>query len=66
MANKVQVLVAEAIKDGMDGFQAEQEGLAEAGVKVSKLTKDQRAEWQQHLLNDHQPYRADCSVCIWQ
>ena len=36
----------------------------ECGAKLSKLTKDQRDAWTLHLLNDHQPYRADCSVCL--
>ncbi|CAE7441104.1 RE1 [Symbiodinium sp. CCMP2592] len=34
------------------------------GVKIGKLTKEQEDQWRNHLLNDHQPYRADCSVCI--
>eukprot|EP00439_Symbiodinium_sp_Y106_P048300 s3792_g6.t1 len=32
--------------------------------KVNKMTQDQRNAWRQHLINDHQPYRKDCSVCI--
>ena len=42
----------------------EEEKLSETGVKIGKLTKEQREAWHIHLLNDHQPYRADCSVCI--
>eukprot|EP00439_Symbiodinium_sp_Y106_P005570 s1692_g1.t1 len=61
---RFRALVVEALKEGMDGSFAKEEELIEAGAKVSKLSKEQKAEWQQHLLNDHQPYRADCSVCI--
>ena len=57
-------LVAEAVGEGLDGSLAQEEDLMDAGLKVSKLTKQQRQEWKQHLLNDHQPYRADCAVCI--
>ncbi|CAE7797213.1 RE1 [Symbiodinium sp. CCMP2592] len=41
-----------------------EEELLKAGVRIGKLTKEQREAWYVHLLNDHQPYRADCSVCI--
>ena len=61
---RFRALVVKALKEGMDGSFAKEEELIEAGAKVSKLSKEQKAEWQQHLLNDHQPYRADCSVCI--
>ncbi|CAE7943851.1 GIP [Symbiodinium sp. KB8] len=57
-------LVLQAIEEGLDGSFAEEEELMKAGLRVSKLTKDQKMEWKQHLLNDHQPYRADCAVCI--
>ena len=33
-------------------------------MKLTKLTKEQREEWRNHLINDRQPYRADCAVCI--
>ena len=57
-------LVLQAIEEGLDGSFAEEEELMKAGLRVSKLTKDQKMEWKQHLLNDHQPYRTDCAVCI--
>ncbi|CAE7677994.1 GIP, partial [Symbiodinium sp. KB8] len=57
-------LVAGALAEGLDGSSAQEEELIDAGLKVSKLTKQQKDEWKQHILNDHQPYRADCAVCI--
>ena len=30
----------------------------------NKLSKEQRREWRNHIHNDHQLYRPDCSVCI--
>ena len=38
--------------------------LTDLDASISKLTRQQKEEWTQHLLNDHLPYRADCSVCI--
>ena len=29
-----------------------------------KLTPAERELWRKHLENDHQPYRADCAVCV--
>ena len=57
-------LVAESVKDYHSARWKDEEELVRAGVKLSKLTKEQREAWHRHLLNDHQPYRADCSVCI--
>ena len=57
-------VVKEAVAEGMDGSFVEEEDLMETGAKVSKLTKQQKEEWKRRLMNDHQPYRADCSVCI--
>ena len=57
-------MVAESIKDYHSACWRDEEDLVSAGVKLSKLTKEQREAWHRHLLNDHQPYRADCSVCI--
>ena len=56
--------VAEAIKDYHAGSWKEEEEMLRAGVRMSKLTKEQREAWHRHLFNDHQPYRADCAVCI--
>ena len=56
-------LVAEAIGDYHSARWSDEEELVKAGIKLSKLTKEQREAWQRHLLNDHQPYRSDCSVC---
>ncbi|OLQ04673.1 Copia protein [Symbiodinium microadriaticum] len=56
--------VAEAIKDYHTGSWKDEEEMISAGVKMSKLTKEQREAWHRHLFNDHQPYRADCAVCI--
>ena len=57
-------LLMEGIADFHTGTWVEEEELVAMGAKLSKLTKDQREQWKKHLLNDHQPYRADCSVCI--
>ena len=57
-------MVAEAISDYHSGKWEDEEELVKAGIKLSKLTKEQREAWQRHLFNDHQPYRSDCSVCI--
>ena len=56
--------VATAIVEFHEGNYASEEELVELGVKLGKLTKDQKEGWKRHLLNDHQPYRADCAVCI--
>ena len=56
--------VVDSILDYHRGTFEEEKDMVEAGVKVGKLTKEQREAWHVHLLNDHQPYRADCSVCI--
>ncbi|CAE7822041.1 unnamed protein product [Symbiodinium sp. CCMP2456] len=56
--------VAEAVKDHHTGRFQDEEEMIRAGAKLHKLTKEQREAWHRHLLNDHQPYRADCSVCI--
>ena len=57
-------LVKDAIIDHHVGCWEDEEEMVNADIKLSKLTKEQREAWQRHLLNDHQPYRADCSVCI--
>ena len=31
---------------------------------TKKMTAEERDLWRQHLLADHQPYRADCATCI--
>ncbi|CAE7383374.1 RE1, partial [Symbiodinium sp. KB8] len=51
-------------RDFHSGTWVEEEELVNVDAKLSKLTKEQRELWKKHLLNDHQPYRADCSVCI--
>ena len=56
--------VMESIVDFHAGKWADEEELANLGVKLTKLTREQREEWTNHLLNDHQPYRSDCAVCI--
>eukprot|EP00439_Symbiodinium_sp_Y106_P081273 s340_g20.t1 len=38
------------------------EGPVGSDANLSKLTKEQRREWRDHIHNDHQPYRPDCSV----
>ena len=57
-------LVAEAVMDYHAGRWCDEGEMMDLGIKLGKLTKEQREAWQRHLLNDHQPYRADCSVCI--
>ena len=57
-------VVVDSVVDLHEGTWAEEEDLAELGVKLTKLTKEQREEWRNHLINDRQPYRADCAVCI--
>ena len=56
--------VALAIADADEGFHVDEQQLRELDAKLSKLTKEQREAWRRHLENDHQPYRADCSICI--
>ena len=48
-------LVRQAVSEGLDGSYVEEEELIRNGLRVSKLTKEQQAEWKQHLMNDHQP-----------
>ena len=57
-------IVAKAVCEFHEGTYSSERELADLGVKLSKLTKEQKEAWQRHLMNDHQPYRADCSVCI--
>ncbi|CAE7551950.1 RE1 [Symbiodinium sp. KB8] len=57
-------MVACAVCDCLEGKAVDEEELEALDVKLSKLTKEQKESWRKHLLNDHQPYRADCSVCI--
>ncbi|OLQ10423.1 Copia protein [Symbiodinium microadriaticum] len=57
-------LVMESSTDFHAGKWAEKDELVDLGVKLTKLTREQRQEWKNHLLNDHQAYRADCAVCI--
>ena len=57
-------ILADAIKDYQPGSWQSEEELMNAGVKLHKLTREQREAWHRHLFNDHQPYRADCTVCI--
>ncbi|CAE7446981.1 RE1 [Symbiodinium sp. CCMP2592] len=57
-------MVLEAITDMHECATLSDEDLESMGLKVSKMTKQQRQEWKQHLADDHQPYRSDCSVCI--
>ena len=57
-------ILADAIKDYQPGSWQNEEELMEAGVKLHKITREQREAWHRHLFNDHQPYRADCAVCI--
>ena len=61
---KFKEIVAQAVCESLNGAIADEEELARLDVKLSKLTKQQKESWRKHLLNDHQPYRADCSVCI--
>eukprot|EP00439_Symbiodinium_sp_Y106_P017689 s4409_g2.t1 len=57
-------LIAEAVMDYNTGRSGDEREMVDQGVKLGKLTKEQREAWQRHLLNDHQPYRADRAVCI--
>ncbi|CAE7214179.1 RE1 [Symbiodinium sp. CCMP2456] len=57
-------IVAKAVSELHQCSMSEEEALDELGVKVSKLTKEQKEAWKRHLQQDHQPYRADCSICI--
>ena len=41
-----------------------EEEKADNDATFNKLSKEQRREWRNHIHNDHQPYRPDCSVCI--
>ncbi|OLP75093.1 hypothetical protein AK812_SmicGene45172 [Symbiodinium microadriaticum] len=61
---KFQEIVAQAACESLNGVFADEEELTQLDVKLSKLTKEQKESWRKHLLNDHQPYRSDCSVCI--
>ncbi|OLP85824.1 hypothetical protein AK812_SmicGene33144 [Symbiodinium microadriaticum] len=56
--------VARAIWESLGGTAIDEEELEALDVKLSKLTAEQKEAWKRHLLNDHQPYRSDCSVCI--
>ena len=60
----METMVAQAIIDYVPSPMVEEEEAIKCGAKLSKLTKDQRDAWTLHLLNDHQPYRADCSICL--
>ena len=57
-------LVAEAVVNCVPDKAIDEEEAISCGARMSKLTKEQRKEWKRHLRNDHQPYRADCSVCL--
>ncbi|CAE7219459.1 unnamed protein product [Symbiodinium sp. KB8] len=57
-------IVAEAIADYHSGCWSEEEEIVKAGAQLNKLTRELREAWHRRLMNDHQPYRADCSVCI--
>ncbi|CAE7251317.1 unnamed protein product, partial [Symbiodinium microadriaticum] len=57
-------VVADAILSLHGSSAVSDQELYDLDVKVSKLTKEQRTAWKNHLRNDHQPYRNDCSVCI--
>ncbi|CAE7389506.1 GIP [Symbiodinium sp. CCMP2592] len=62
-SNGFKTLVAKAILSDYHEF-ANLYSENDSCVKIGKLTKEQEDQWRNHLLNDHQPYRADCSVCI--
>ena len=57
-------IVACAAMDYVPAPMAEEEEMIKCGARLSKLTKDEKEAWRQHLLQDHLPYRADCSVCL--
>ncbi|OLP97454.1 Copia protein [Symbiodinium microadriaticum] len=63
-SQEFRAILLQAIGEGKDGSFVNEEELVNLGVKMSRLSKKQREEWKRHLQNDHQPYRADCSVCI--
>ncbi|CAE7753847.1 RE1 [Symbiodinium sp. CCMP2592] len=41
-----------------------EEEIKDEEASLKKLTREQRREWRDHIHNDHQPYRPDCSVCV--
>ena len=57
-------MVALAAVDCVPAPMAEERELEDCGARLGKLTKDERLAWKQHLLQDHQPYRSDCSICM--
>ena len=63
-SREIMRIVAKAVVDYEPGKIIDEEEAVACGAKLSKLTKDEKEAWTQHLLNDHQPYRADCSVCL--
>ena len=63
-SNDFKRAVACAMLDYVPSRTDVEEEMSNCGAKLSKLTKDQRAAWTQHLLQDHQPYRSDCAVCL--
>ena len=36
----------------------------ESPSSMCKMTATERELWRKHLEADHQPYRADCAVCV--
>ncbi|OLP98027.1 Retrovirus-related Pol polyprotein from transposon TNT 1-94 [Symbiodinium microadriaticum] len=63
-STELETITARAILDYVPSPIVEEEESIKCGARLSKLTKDQREAWKRHLLNDHQPYRADCAVCL--
>ncbi|CAE7301732.1 RE1 [Symbiodinium sp. CCMP2592] len=61
---QLELMVARAAVNYVPSPETEEEEAINCGARMSKLTKDQKDAWTLHLLNDHQPYRADCSVCL--
>ncbi|CAE7708795.1 unnamed protein product [Symbiodinium sp. CCMP2592] len=59
-----EALMAKSIVNYVPQSAMDEEEAVSCGARLSKLTKEQRDAWMLHLLNDHQPYRADCSVCL--
>ena len=63
-SGEVKRIVAEAVVDYVPGKIADEEEAVACGAKLSKLTEEEKEAWTMHLMNDHQPYRSDCSVCL--
>ena len=57
-------ILADNILNHCKSAAVSEEERTDLDVKMSKLTREQKREWNNHIHNDHQPYRPDCFVCI--